>query len=624
MSRKRSELTAVISADSKGFSTAMKGLGGLAKTGAAAIGAAFAAVVAGGAGMAKFIGWLAETQKGMAEVNTIAGVSKQKLAELERGVFDLGAEFGNTTQDSIKGMYDALSAGVPAENVLDFLADASKLAIAGVTDVSTSVDVLTSVLNAYQLPASEAGRISDILFQTVAKGKTTLTELGPVISKMTPIASAMGISFEEVAAAMASITANGVKTAEAATQVRAIMKELAKPSKALADVMDSLNEKYGENVIQSLSMQEKLQLIRTEAEANGKQLTDLFGSIEAVTGALGMTGENAQRAQEHLGAVRESAGSTDKAFAQMADTVDHQLSRSMGSLRQVMNELGRDMLPLVVTGIKSFVSWVQQLRQNGDLVDWTAGGIKGMLAIVQAMREVVSFAQNILGGAFAKIVEQLSFSILTVKMTALATVTVIARAIESTINAVLTGIDNAVNLTIPSINKILALMNALSGTSFSEIGEIQVPQVQFTEGLDKALERSADTWQRTFDDMRNNNMASDEMFAQHRDHVGQIHQQTEDMKNMLGEWSDNVKNGVGQMPAPGSSGSGQGKPGTVTDGGAFADDPMSAPHVPGGDPLRENPLDTALSPLAESVAAITEDVKTIAHKVDKMAGLTGN
>ena len=55
-----------------------------------------------------------------------------------------------------------------------------------------------------------AGKASDILFQTVEKGKTTIPELGASLGQVMPFAASAGVSLESVGAAMATITAGGV------------------------------------------------------------------------------------------------------------------------------------------------------------------------------------------------------------------------------------------------------------------------------------------------------------------------------------------------------------------------------------------------------------------------------
>ena len=126
----------------------------------------------------------------MARVNTITDLSKQEFQELEKQTRQLSKTMGVDATDSANALYQAISAGVDPENAVSFLEDATKLAIGSSAELTSVVDTLTSVINAYGMEAEEADRISSILFNTEKMGKTTVAELSTVISRVTPIAAA--------------------------------------------------------------------------------------------------------------------------------------------------------------------------------------------------------------------------------------------------------------------------------------------------------------------------------------------------------------------------------------------------------------------------------------------------
>ena len=130
---------------------------------------------------------------------------------------------------------------------LGFLEKNTKLAKAGFTDVNTATTATAKVLNAYKMDVSETDRIHKVLMQTQNKGITTVNELGSVLSQVTPTASAMGVSFEQVGAALAGMTAQGTPTAQATTQLNQLIAELGKngtqANKAMMDMYEGMG--YG-------------------------------------------------------------------------------------------------------------------------------------------------------------------------------------------------------------------------------------------------------------------------------------------------------------------------------------------------------------------------------------------
>ena len=80
-------------------------------------------------------------------------------------------------------MYQALSAGVSQEKVKGFLEVAQKGAIAGVTDITTAVDGLSSVVNAWGEDAISAAQASDLIFTAVKMVKRVLKKWQAVLLK---------------------------------------------------------------------------------------------------------------------------------------------------------------------------------------------------------------------------------------------------------------------------------------------------------------------------------------------------------------------------------------------------------------------------------------------------------
>ena len=99
------------------------------------------------------------------------------------------AEYGRYTNNlnglgydqptGVRYSYDIASAGFAGLNENTALMEESaRLAVAGVSDMGTTADLITTVLNAYSMGAGEARDVSNQLFGTVKAGKTTITELG--------------------------------------------------------------------------------------------------------------------------------------------------------------------------------------------------------------------------------------------------------------------------------------------------------------------------------------------------------------------------------------------------------------------------------------------------------------
>ncbi len=113
---------------------------GVAAVAGLAVGAVFA-------GMATSMA--IDFDKGMREVNTLISLSEVAFKDLEDDVLSFANLMGVTAKETVPALYQAISAGVPRDNVFEFMEVGAKAAIGGVTDLMTAIDGLTSVTNAY-------------------------------------------------------------------------------------------------------------------------------------------------------------------------------------------------------------------------------------------------------------------------------------------------------------------------------------------------------------------------------------------------------------------------------------------------------------------------------------------
>ncbi|MBI5646709.1 MAG: phage tail tape measure protein [Ignavibacteriae bacterium] len=256
---------------------------------------------------------------------------------------DLAIDLSTRVPDSAAaiaaGVYDAIGAGVTGtqEEIISFVETASKMAVAGMSDTQSAVNGLTSVMNAYKLPATDAARVSDIFFGAINVGKTTLPEMNASLANVIPAASAAGVVFEEVAAMIAQMTSLGVPTSQATTQIRSAIVELQKPAGPLASVMNSvgLNAANIGEEIRRKGLIPTLQKVEKAAASMGLSMTQVFSSSEAASAALLVTGENASRANSTFDAVQlqVKAKASQQAFAVASEGIEVQAKITLNKIQ---------------------------------------------------------------------------------------------------------------------------------------------------------------------------------------------------------------------------------------------------------------------------------------------------
>ena len=365
------------SLDASGIKNGLSNMAKIVATGMATIGATLAA------GTAAAIKFGSEFESSMAKVSTMVDTNKVNMQELNDGVVKLSNSTGKSAVELSEAMYSALSAGVDVGNSLSFVEQSSKLATAGFTTTESAVDALTTVMNGYKMSADQATAVSDMMLQTQNKGKTTVDELAHSLAQVTPTAAAMSVGFDQVSAALATMTAQGVPTAQATTQLNSLFAELGKSgtqaNKAFSEA--TKGTKYAGKSFQDLMKQgvplnEILDLMGGYAGKNGKSLLDMFSSIEAGKAALTMSGESAQMFTDNLDAMRNSAGLTEEGYDKMMDTFDAKI----GILKENAKNFGIVIYEGIQEPLKGIadegIKAVEQLQKAFE-----KDGIEGMLKV---------------------------------------------------------------------------------------------------------------------------------------------------------------------------------------------------------------------------------------------------
>lgn len=315
-------------------------------------GMAVGALVAAGAAAVKFanesVAQFKKFETGMREVFTvIPGISQEAMGALEDDVLQASAAMGRLPEETIPAIYEALSSGVPPDNVFDFIEVANAAAIGGVTTLETAVNGITSVVNAYGADVVSAGEASDQMFQAVLGGKTTFDQLATSLYNVIPTAASLGVEFGNVTAALATMTAIGVPTSVATTQLRQLLIEL---SQAGGDASATFEEMAGSTFVEFIAsggnLQEALQLMEQAAIDGGVGLADLFGSVEAGAAALSLTGASTEKFSTELEHAAEAAGSTEAAADQFSGSLERSEDMAEAAKAEYQTLVGEGLAPL--------------------------------------------------------------------------------------------------------------------------------------------------------------------------------------------------------------------------------------------------------------------------------------
>lgn len=189
-------------------------------------------------GFSGFIRVQEEAAKTFGLVTSVAGQSTRKFANL---AFKVASDFGFALSDIQKTLFDVVSAGFrKSAQASQVLEAASRLAIAGNASLAGSTKAVISVLRAYGKSASEADRTTRVLFAGQVFARATVDEFASALTNIIPIASAAGVSFEDVTKTLAAITLSGFSASRASRGLSLLLTGLIAPSSQIRKKMEGI------------------------------------------------------------------------------------------------------------------------------------------------------------------------------------------------------------------------------------------------------------------------------------------------------------------------------------------------------------------------------------------------
>lgn len=211
--------------------------------------------------------------------DTIGGLSDE--------VRRLSDSFNLDIVDVAKAKLEALSSGfTSAAQQADVLNSSFRFSKVSGADAATSLDLVSSILNSYGKNSREAEAISAKLFKTLDVGKVTGAELAKSLGRVTPVASQLGVSLDEVLAQFAALTIGGVNANEAATRISGTLSALIKPSEAAGEAFRKLGFSSAESAIQTLGLQGTLKGLISTTDGSAAAIAKIFPNIRALQDVL--------------------------------------------------------------------------------------------------------------------------------------------------------------------------------------------------------------------------------------------------------------------------------------------------------------------------------------------------
>jgi len=322
----------------------------------------------------------------MRAANQMMKVSDKVFPSMKKRIQDLAIQTGQSSTDMAKALYGVASAGFRGEEAFKVLETVGKASTAGLANAESVTSALSKTLNIFGLTGDEANQSMDKLFGIVDAGLLNFDQLSQSFPLAATMAGALGVSFDEVGAALATVTKTAGSTSQAATAINATMTALAKPSEMLGSLIEEWGYENAQAAIEAEGFTGVLKRMKDATGGNADQMAQLVPNVEALRALFPLLGDSADDYANALETVSQSTGKTNKLFSDMADGPGFKMKQAWISLKVSMQQFGDALVPIMEIAVKA----IQKLTTwFGNLSPKTKKFIAIALAVAAAIGPIV-------------------------------------------------------------------------------------------------------------------------------------------------------------------------------------------------------------------------------------------
>lgn len=356
-------------------------------TGLAGIGAGILASF----GIATKVG--ADFDAQISAVGSVAGATQEQLSALREEALRLGADTTFSASEAASGMEIMLKAGASLESVLNGGTEAVlNLSAATGVDVPLAAETAATAMNTFGVSAEEA---ADTIAQSANASALDVNDWALALKSVGPVASSLGLTMDDLAAAMVILGDSGIKGEVGATALRNILLGIADPASEGAIALNewgvathdaSGNMRSLEDITHDLAgswgdMSQAQQIALAEQIAGKDGVAAFMAIMDAQTEAVKNNGDAFDDASERM----DATGTASEQAAKRMDNLKGSWEQLMGTVETAMITFTSGLAPAlrkVVDGVNKLLQRVLKLPSPVKTAVAAFAGIAGILGVV--------------------------------------------------------------------------------------------------------------------------------------------------------------------------------------------------------------------------------------------------
>ncbi len=223
-----------------------------------------------------------EFDAAMRNINSIVGMSEDQLGALTAQVMDFGKTTRGGVTESANALYTVFSAGITdTAEAFNIMEASVRTAEAGLADLEVTTGAIVATQLAFNDTSAEmTDRVSNAMTRMVQVGVGSMDTFARAVAQVSPAASMLGMSVEELFGDLAFLTQRGQSAANAATNLNNALTSLAKPTEAMQAAFRELGVSGAEDLIEKFGgVNGAFRALIETTDGTQQQIQALFNNI---------------------------------------------------------------------------------------------------------------------------------------------------------------------------------------------------------------------------------------------------------------------------------------------------------------------------------------------------------
>ncbi len=279
------------------------------------------------------------------------------LAEAGALAGEFSSKFNIDVVDVLKSFREALSSGFDGSELRQVGEIAGEMSRAMRVSMTESMDVLSTIRNAWHLDVEDMRKAGDGLFNMVNYGRIRMEEIRTSFGRVSAAAAAVGLSFNEIGAALVVLTKDGETNSQAVTALASALTRMTAMSDEVKAKFAELGLTAQDFNFHTHNLSDTLEKIGNVSHHSAELLRELFPEAREFRGILDLT--------THMDSLREAEkGMTEQGTLLVAANrnLDNGFDRLGSTARAVWNGITSS----IETALNKYYEWTDALTtQNG-------------------------------------------------------------------------------------------------------------------------------------------------------------------------------------------------------------------------------------------------------------------